>query len=163
MIPFNYKTSFFTLVLLAPLSLLAQQKDSATFKRHNLYGSADASAWGGITLNYELPLGSTVLKLSGHSMTWSGYVNLRAGYGLESPQVVHGPGGGIALSGMTGKGNHHFEISGGVFRMIDSDRWDWVLMPIADLGYRYQKPTGGFLFRARVANVGIGISLGHSF
>ena len=39
----------------------------------------------------------------------------------------------------------------------------WGVSPTIDIGYRYQKPEGGFLFRAYIANIGFGIGVGGSF
>jgi hypothetical protein len=36
-------------------------------------------------------------------------------------------------------------------------------LPILDLGYRYQKQDGGFLFKAKVGILGIGFGLGYAF
>jgi hypothetical protein len=74
-----------------------------------------------------------------------------------------GPGGLAAITMLTGKNNKHFELNGGVFVVIASRDFNMFYFPILDLGYRYQKPEGGFLFKAKVGISGIGIGLGYAF
>jgi hypothetical protein len=84
--------------------------------------------------------------------------------------------GVFATTGLTlliGKGKHHFEISGGSHFKIWEDSNDEggifscdgdlnTIVPLVEIGYRYQKPEGGFLFRAHIGTSGVAIGLGTS-
>jgi hypothetical protein len=61
-------------------------------------------------------------------------------------------------------GKNHFEINLGV-RTIFAEQFDYSCFyyPIANLGYRYQKHLGGFLFRALVGTDGITLGVGLAF
>ena len=37
------------------------------------------------------------------------------------------------------------------------------VVPIFNVGYRYQKPDGGFIFRANAGIVSLGLSIGYAF
>ena len=85
-----------------------------------------------------------------------------------------GSSGTFASAGLTyfiGPGNHHLELSGGGLIKLsetennpggifncDSDLN--FLIPLVEVGYRYQKPTGGFLFRFHIGTSGVAIGLG---
>ncbi|WNJ19991.1 hypothetical protein [Pontibacter sp. G13] len=79
---------------------------------------------------------------------------------------------------LTGVGSHHFEVNLGVSPAYDyesarinrsndpgtfdfMDHVDW--LPIGDVGYRYQKPEGGFIFRAKGGTTGVGVGIGWAF
>ena len=103
------------------------------------------------TINAEIRL------YSGNKVTWYGKVG--GGFG----GIVLGPIGPIGLAAitmLTGKTNNHFELNGGVFIGKDNGMF---YLPILDLGYRYQKPDGGFLFKAKVGFFSIGLGLGYAF
>jgi len=74
-------------------------------------------------------------------------LNLRLGFG--NAIFLNGLSGRIALAGvtlLTGKGNHHFEVSSGAFLSPDK-HWtesDGIFVhPLIDLGYRFQNPAQG--------------------
>lgn len=114
----------------------------------------------------------------------------RAGYGKVYQQIgilgalvfcdfstQSGSGGLLGLTMLTGGGNHHFEVNAGAFLgsfnnettsgllECDEELFDlWTSpLPVVDLGYRYQKPSQGFIFRAKVGNLGLGIGCGVAF
>ena len=63
----------------------------------------------------------------------------------------------LALTLLTGEANHHFDTSAGICQI------DGEALPFIDLGYRFQKPEGGLLFRGKVGILGIGVGLGLAF
>lgn len=75
----------------------------------------------------------------------------------------------LAFTALTGRGAHHMDLSlgwGGIYEKADLGRGIVPILsssPTIDIGYRYQKPEGGFLFRAYIANFGFGIGVGGSF
>ena len=80
-----------------------------------------------------------------------------------------GWGGLAALTMLTGNKNAHFEASAGLFSgwqkpaLAPGSVGNLFYVPILDLGFRYQKPGKGFLFRAKAGTFGIGIGAGYSF
>ena len=61
------------------------------------------------------------------------------------------------------KKNHHIELNAGAF-IGDEGRYDAkFIFPIFNIGYRYQKPNGGFIFRLNQGAESLGISLGYAF
>jgi hypothetical protein len=95
----------------------------------------------------------------------------RAGFGYGV--VFWGHYGWGALGGVTiltnSSGNGHFEGSGGLFLGYEpgspSDIYPATpfLLPLVDLGFRYQKPGNSFIFRVKAGTLGAGISLGFGF
>ncbi len=107
----------------------------------------------------------------------------RAGYGYVDVQNLFFCSGKTAVGGLfsftilTGKGDHHFEADAGIyfgtFKNKEIDSWlisgpcnektGSRVIPLIDLGYRYQIPEGGFLFRARAGTYGLGVGFGYAF
>ena len=68
-----------------------------------------------------------------------------------------------ALAGLNillGRKSNHFETSLGVFAGSDTGFFQWL---IATLGYKYQKPEGGFIFRLNIGTLLIGVGFGYAF
>ena len=70
---------------------------------------------------------------------------------------------------LTGKKNNHFELNAGGFLGIDGEGFlgivdgEAFIFPIFNVGYRYQKPEGGFIFRANAGIISLGLSIGYAF
>ncbi len=65
---------------------------------------------------------------------------------------------------LTGRKNHHFEAALGPEFWIDENEYGPPLVPFAQVGYRFQKPAGGFLFRTHIGiTSGLGVGVGYSF
>ncbi len=65
---------------------------------------------------------------------------------------------------LTGRKNHHFEAALGPEFWIDENEYGPPLVPFAQVGYRFQKPAGGFLFRTHIGiTSGVGVGIGYSF
>lgn len=76
-----------------------------------------------------------------------------------------GPGGIVGLTGLVGKTKHRFEVSGGAFfgNNTGFSNRELFTLPVFDIGYRYQKPQGGLILRAKVGTLGAGIGFGFAF
>lgn len=103
------------------------------------------------------------------------YINLRIGYGLWSDWG--GSGDNIYLSGkyLFGFRNSHLETDLGIRFQIDDccgESWIYNLnniysidyIPLINIGYRYEKPDGGFMFRVgigseSIVNIGFGYKI----
>ena len=95
-------------------------------------------------------------------------IHLLAKGGIGKFGVQVGPDGWGGLGGLTlltGKGDQHFELSGGFVLGYDNDPEEksQFALPMLDLGYRYQKPNGGFVFRVKVGILGVGVGVGYAF
>ena len=131
----------------------AQEATNSTLSKMSLYADIGGGFDRGLaSINYEHRI------LSSKKLTWYGRVGIGAGGTDEG-----GPGGLAAISMLTGKRNGHFEVSGGTFIGSYADDGGIFVLPILDVGYRYQPPRGGLLFRTRVGLLGIGFSLGYAF
>lgn len=69
-------------------------------------------------------------------------------------------GGIMGLNFVLGRKNNHFDSSIGGFVGSENGIFAW---PIGTIGYRYQKPSGGFLFKTHLGTLGLDIGLGYSF
>lgn len=142
---------FILFALLINTEAKAQQSDSSKLSNINLYADAGFHVAGQVSINLEKRIGA------GDKVTWYG----RAGLGAAGVIMVDGGFGGlIAITMLSGTGKNHFEINGGVFFLSSKEI---LALPLLDLGYRYQKPGGGFLFKAKAGILGIGIGLGYAF
>lgn len=110
------------------------------------------------SINFETKLSKS--NLNSNSFQLNGRLGL--GYfRIDFFGVTETIGGIGALTFLFGKNNNHFEGTLGAF--VGSDNGNLFGWPIALVGYRYQKPTGGFIFRANIGTLGLGIGLGHAF
>ena len=62
-----------------------------------------------------------------------------------------------SLTILTGKGDHHFDSSTGVFLRDDT------VLPFLELGYRFQELDGGIILRGKIGLLGLGLGIGYSF
>lgn len=126
--------------------------------KNNLFGSAGSVIiFGGISANYE----RMVLNIPEfNSSLW---LRLSAGktYSLVLGGFIYQY---LSLTSLIGKENNHFETVIGLFRF----GWDLFNAEgyglAGGIGYRYQKPEGGFLFRSGLAfPESLYLSVGYSF
>jgi hypothetical protein len=138
----------------------AQINEDSGMSKYNLY----------LELGTVLVISSASVNLEAHLYSsTSGKVQWYARAGFGGSAVFYGPvglGGLGAVTMLTGRDKHHFEVSGGVFLgsdngfgMVDG----FFALPLLDLGYRFQKPGNSFLFRAKAGILGVGIGLGYAF
>lgn len=144
----------FLMTLFLLFKLEAQTAEKTELSRINLYADVGLHFAAQASINFEGRISS------GKKITWYA----RAGLGAAG--VIFGdsgPGGLAAITMLTGKGNNHFEINGGAFFGKDDYYNELFVLPLIDLGYRFQKPEGGFIFRAKAGVLGAGIGLGFAF
>ena len=145
----------FTILMLIPILLFGQRT------KNNVYAEAHLGLFTQGVMNYER------LFSSGDKVNW--YSRLGAGWGFNGIgglfESRYGVGGLGAITMITGKRDGHFELNMGAFIGDEngpSDRGKF-LFPILNIGYRYQKPIGGFIFRANAGFPSLGISFGYAF
>ncbi len=147
---------FFILSVFYLTDAEAQKVNSTGPGKTTVYGDFGGGITRGlVSLNLERKLSSS------KNLSWYARGGVGGG-GLD--ETTEGPGflGGITM--LTGMGNNHLELNGGVFIGRNSDFVDELFyMPIADIGYRYQKPEGGIIFKTGVGFLGIRFGLGYAF
>ena len=123
--------------------------------KENIYAEAHIGLFTEIGLNYERQI------YSGGKISW--YSRLGGSYGLIIHDIfstTEGWGGLGAITMLTGKYNNHFELNAGAF--IGNEGYTFIY-PIFNVGYRFQKPGGGFIFRANAGIISLGLSFGYAF
>ena len=146
-------TLFSSLFIFSQSIAQSNTEDDHDFSKVNLFLDIGAHAIAQASFNFEGKI------LSGKKITLYG----RAGFGLAQAWGDSKLTGGITgLTMLTGKKNNHIEIGGGAFLGFYSNS-EFRPLPHFDLGYRYQKSNGGFIFRAKVGILGLGIGLGYAF
>lgn len=139
----------------------AQPSEQNELSKNSLYLDSGIGYGGQVSFNYERRV------YSGEKTTWFGRLGAGTAYLLTSDNnvwdVYTGTGGLAAVTMLTGKKNKHFELNVGAFIVDDPDKTTAGVYPLLDVGYRYQEPGGGFIFKAKVGILGLGIAFGHAF
>lgn len=149
-LPIFKKTSF--IILLSIFCHGIGQAQSNDLSKNSIYVDAGFIPGVHAFINYERSV------CQGKKVSWYG----RVGYGYGGILLHDGGTGALgAITMLTGKKNSHFELNAGVFSGKGDD--DSITLPLLDVGYRYQKPSGGFIFKAKAGVLGIGIGLGYAF
>jgi hypothetical protein len=161
---------FFSVLILLGIHnyLSAQNTDVNKVIQYAIHADAGFAYLVATNLNLEKAFSS----YSSGSFKIAGRVGL--GYIYIPDIFCDGSSGTFASMGLSyfvGPGNHHLELSGGGQIKItgddnnqggifscDSDLNSFV--PLAEIGYRYQKPNGGFLLRIHIGTSGVAIGLG---
>lgn len=141
-----------TLLLAFGLKTSAQNESSAKLATQAIYvdvGAIPLVAIHGL-VNYERQL------IQRKKVKWIG----RFGLGVAA-NPDGGFGGLLGGTMLTGQKNSHFEANLGLF--VGSETGETFTTPLVEIGYRYQKPQGGFLFKAKVGNLGLGFGFGYAF
>ena len=149
----------FTILMLIPVLLTGQNEPNTKINlpKKNIYGELHVGLFSQGVMNYERQI------LSGKTVSW--YGRLGGGYGawVEPFSAEYGWGGLGAITMLTGKKNNHFELNAGGFLGLE-DTYNYAfIFPIFNVGYRYQKPEGGFIFRANAGIISLGLSFGYAF
>ena len=133
-------------------TFFAQKADSIPFRKNLIYGELGGNLGLVSSLNYER-------KLFDNN---SGFFTARIGIGVNMNgfgNVIWGPA--LMMNYISGKHKNHFEIGFGArlpaFIAYDKRKYQYssgwgdndimVLVPTANLMYRYQKPGGKLIFR----------------
>ena len=164
--------------MLIPVILFGQNEPNTKIDlpKKNIYGELHVGLFSQGVMNYEKQI------YSGEKISL--YGRLGGGYGLimDFYSTPNGWGGLGAVTMLTGKKNNHFELNAGGFLGIDKTTgynrtgtgpsnyiyekevgYYPFVFPIFNVGYRYQKPDGGFIFRANAGIISLGLSFGYAF
>ena len=159
----------FSILMLIPIFLYGQnEKDTKNnLSQNNVYLETHLGGISQLLLNYERPVSSDFFAKSkffnSEKVIWLRRIGL--GYGANLTDGFSGSagfGGLLAITMLTGKKNKHFEVNAGAFLGIEKLHY-YFLLPILNIGYRYQKPGSGFVFRANAGFPAIGVSVGYAF
>ncbi len=167
----------FTILMLIPVLLFGQNEPNTKIDlpKKNIYGELHVGLFSEASLNYERSI------YSGEKISW--YGRLGGGWGGKVEWGGDFGWGGLgAITMLTGKKNNHFELNAGGFLGIDKTTgynrtgtgpsnyiyekevgYYPFVFPIFNVGYRYQKPDGGFIFRANAGIISLGLSFGYAF
>ena len=148
----------FTTFMLIPILLFGQNDitKKLDLTKNNIYAEGHLGLSTKFALNYERQI------YRGEKISW--YSRLGGGYGLHIDDIFspdEGWGGLGAITMLTGKNYVHFELNAGAF--IGNEGGHIFLFPIFNVGYRLQKPEGGFIFRANAGIISLGLSIGYAF
>ena len=151
--------------MLIPVLLFGQNEPNTKIDlpKNNVYAEAHVGIFTQGLMNYER------LIYSGQKVNW--YGRLGGGWGLNAIDGLWGSDFGVgglgAITMLIGKNNKHFELNAGAFigndQILRKGYGDIFLFPIFNIGYRYQKPDGGFIFRANAGIISLGLSFGYAF
>ena len=146
--------------MLIPVLLFGQNEPNTKIDlpKNNVYAEAHFGLFIQGVMNYEKQI------YSGEKISL--YGRLGGGYGgIFEWEGDFGWGGSGAITMLTGKKNNHFELNAGGFLGIEAytDMEEAFIFPIFNVGYRYQKPEGGFIFRANAGIISLGLSFGYAF
>ncbi|MEM9324296.1 MAG: hypothetical protein AAGA85_01515 [Bacteroidota bacterium] len=137
-------TSIFVLSLIAASTCQAQdESDDGTVARNSLFVEVMGTGTL-VSLNYDRIL----LKKGPWGL--AGRIGFTYTPIMEDFSDVGGPGIPVEISGLYGKRNNFFELGfGAAYHYVFDDSDDnHLLFLVPRIGYRYQKPAGGFFFRA---------------
>lgn len=161
-------------------STIAKEEPIPKVSKNSLYVDAGSlGLWFTGMVNYERYLAKSTVILP---IRWS----VKASYGGFATWGADGPLFGLSIQGLTGKRNAHLELGTGFFALFDQlgykigvsnanypytgyqpepTRWEYTWkIPALTLGFRYQKPKGGLVFRGGIASPnGVYLGLGWAF
>ena len=163
----------FIILMLIPIFLFGQNETNTNIdlSKNNIYLETHLGMFSQLVLNYERQI------LLNEKVNWYGRVG--GGYGVSLIDgffdSTDGWGGLGAITMLISKKNKHLEVNAGAFLGVDTyynhnsrlgaigERADPFIFPILNIGYRYQKPHGGFIFRLNQGAESLGISFGYAF
>ena len=151
----HFKKITFLILLCLCFNISAQNNSDliSTPVKNNVYFDTGIFPGAHVFMNYE------------RKVHESGNISLygRVGFGYAGLSMGDGGGGVLGAATMlTGKGNSHMEFNLGIFSGKDNN--DPFILPLLDVGYRYQKPEGGLIFKVKAGILGIfSIGLGYAF
>ncbi len=130
----------------------AQNSEENEMRKNSIYFDTGLIPGFHAFVNYERSF------YQGKKVSW--YGRMGVGYG---GLIFAGGGFGAlgAVTMLTGKKNSHFELNTGLFS--GKEGAGTVTLPLIDIGYRYQKPDGVFIFNAIIGILVVGFGVGYAF
>jgi len=153
------KEIFILFLVLVTLELSAQEKKGSVLLPNTVFTEIQVSGTYGIwlagSLNYSRIMTDPSKKFN---------LEFRGGFSRWIAWAAKGYGFTGTINLLYGKGSSHLELDlGGGFLFEPQTSYEH-LLPIINIGYRYQKPPGHFLFKITAGSWGFGnLVLGYSF
>jgi len=117
------------------------QQEPEKVNKNVIYGTVGFfPIWGAININYERMIAHSTEKFL---KSWW----YRAGGGVWGSWGAEGPHFVSTIAALTGSKNSHFEAGLGFTILNDNYYHENSLYPAGNIGYRFQKPDGRFVFR----------------
>lgn len=146
------------------------QETKPTIARNVISGEiANLIVTGDYTFNYERCLISNKKSQLFINVGYGGW------YVFQGDLIISSSAIPISLNQVFGRGNNKMEFNAGVMFLPDK-QWSPVLnevrdpnynrskiTPLFNFGYRYQKLSGGIVFRLYAGLTGLGVGLGYAF
>ena len=157
-----------TILLSMPFYFTAQNTNDSDKSRYAIHVDAGVGYLVAANLNVE----KVFSTYSSGGFKTVGRVGL--GHIYIPELFCDGSSGTFASAGLSyfvGQSSHHMELSGGgLIKLSESDNNPGgifscdselnAFVPLAEIGYRYQKPKGGFLLRIHIGTSGVAVGLG---
>lgn len=156
----------FLILMLIPALLFGQNEPKAKIDsaKNNIYAEFHPGLFTRLVMNYERQIYSGK-KVSCYGRLGGGIAGILGP--IVEMEILAGWGGLGAITILTGKKNNHFELNTGALIGLHEDIIgeynDIFIFPLFNIGYRYQKPRGGFIFRLNAGIYSFGLSLGYAF
>ncbi|MDW3197131.1 MAG: hypothetical protein R8G66_32435 [Cytophagales bacterium] len=151
-----------------PMMVHAQDQEVLPRSKHRV--SAELGSYlfvNSLTLNYE----PTLFESDAQNFRINGRMGLGLGFvlGFDGNHGISGVLGGVTLD--FGKRNNHFLLSTGMilsdnFNEIDdiSVQFDRLgTAPLMEMGWRFEKPTGGVTYKIAGGTLGLSVGIGYAF
>ncbi|MCC6691555.1 MAG: hypothetical protein IT235_08495 [Bacteroidia bacterium] len=146
---------FFIIFFLIQKILCAQETLTFAKNEFSVQGSSFYYVNNWLTINYS--------RIFVQLDMWRFYTNIGSG-------VAYTPIDGetfIVTTGrigfLIGKKNNHFDANVGAAFLALKESVFHFLLPLVNIGYRYQRPEGGIIFKSYIGTEGLGLGLGYAF
>ncbi len=164
------KKHFILLLFVVPFFVQGQGLEVPKLDKHKHRIYAEFGTYlfvSTVTLNYEPTLFESYsrhFRLNGRFGVGLGYV-----LGFDGSHGISGALGGLTLD--FGRRNSHFLLSSGImvgsnFNEISeiSAGFDRIgTAPLLEIGWRYEKPEGGVIYKISGGSLGLSVGVGYSF
>lgn len=164
------KKLFILFLFFVPLLLQGQGVDVPRLNKHKHRIYAEFSTYlfvSTMAVNYE----PTLFESTSRHFRLNGRLGLGLGYaiGFDGDHGISGALGGLTVD--FGRRNDHFVLSSGImvgsnFNEIGeiSAGFDRIgTAPLLEIGWRYEKPEGGIIYKIAGGSLGLSVGIGYSF
>lgn len=155
-------------VLSFPNMVLAQTQEAPKRTKHRIYAEVGSYLFvSSVTINYE----PTIFESKSRAFRLNGRIGMGLGLvlGFDGSHGISGILGGVTMD--FGRKNSHFLLSSGLavgssFNEIEKisagfDRLE--TSPLLEVGWRYEKPKGGMIYKVAGGTMGLSLGVGYSF
>lgn len=172
------RTIIILILIVFPDTIFSQENRPLEAKNSLSLDAASMLYTGNYAINYERQIYSTQSYRSMINIGFGVWYSLNNYGSINLEHIVASYSVPITLNTILGSGKWRFECDFGV-RLLIGKGWgtfqdngvaqsypifdDSIGRPVFNVGYRYQKPNGKFIFRTFVGLGGIGLGIGRAF